>query len=165
MRGRIAESRRTFQRRWFRSEGRPCVFGCIARNSASSAARTGINEGSANNALLVSGASAVRAGTRRRTSPNLPRSSSPKARGVGNRNAAFQHRRALRVTYGKQAASESEDGDKKSQRTAHILTNTAPEVSFPASRGHAFLIRENSRKANGPPRGNQNWLELRFTPR
>jgi hypothetical protein len=49
---------------------------------------------------------------------------------LGDRNATLQRRRALRVAQRRQAARESEDDGKKSQRKAHISTNTAPKAAF-----------------------------------
>jgi hypothetical protein len=65
----------------------------------------------------------------------------------------------------KQAAEEREDGDKKSQRTAHMLTNTAPEASFQASRRRYFYVRKIAEKRTRGRAAIKMRDVLRFTSR
>jgi hypothetical protein len=50
------------------------------------------------------------------------------------------------MAWRKQATKKCEQGDKKSQWRAHILTNTAAEAPFQASRRRYFYVRKIAEK-------------------
>ena len=107
--------------------------------------RTGAIDGNANNSLLVSGASADRAGSMMRREAKPAAIEFAQRQRIGDRRAALQRRRALRCARRQHAAEQEQDDDKKSQRAAHILTNTALETPIQGV-SRRLLIRKIAEK-------------------
>ena len=69
--------------------------------------------------------------------------------GIGNRDSTLQRRRALRLARRQNAADQKKDGNGKSQRTTHVLKNTAQAGPFQAACGRRASVRKLAEKPAG----------------